>query len=34
VEQLIAAGELPGREKERRGIGSKLKDTLACNHGG
>jgi hypothetical protein len=34
VEQLIAAGELPGREKERRGIGSKLKDTLACNYGG
>jgi hypothetical protein len=34
VEQLIAAGELPVREKEKRGVGSKLKETLACNHGG
>jgi hypothetical protein len=33
LQDNIAAGELPVRE-EKRGVGSKLKDTLACNHGG
>lgn len=33
VEQMRITGELPVHEKERRGVGTKLKETLACHHG-
>ncbi len=34
VEEFLAAGTLPNVEKEKRSVGAKIRDTLACNHGG
>jgi len=34
AEQMIITGELPVYEKEKRGMGTKVKHALACHHGG
>lgn len=33
VEQMKIVGELPTYEKEKKGMATKLKETLACHHG-
>lgn len=34
AEQMMVTGELPFYEKEKRGMGTKVKQVLTCHHGG